>query len=99
MAYLYVTEHTFPKQSTGQLMPVVSAPAVAHQRLSIGLSSEVSLPFSVDTRVIRVHTDAICSIEIGASPDATTSKTRLAANSTEYFQVSPGDKIAVISNT
>jgi orotate phosphoribosyltransferase len=48
---------------------------------------------------VRVHTDAICSIAYGANPTATINSFRMNANTTEYFGVNPGDKIAVISNT
>ena len=47
---------------------------------------------------VRVHADAICSIKFGSAPVATTANMRLAANQTEYFQVSPGDKVSVITN-
>jgi hypothetical protein len=73
-------------------------PAVAEQTVAIGTVTSSSA-FNAQTRFIRVHVDAICSIEIGAAPTATTSTARLAANTTEYFAVAPGHKISVITNT
>lgn len=73
-------------------------PRLASQTVSITASSLQSSGFNVYTRMIRVHVDATCSIEIGESPTATASSLRMVANSTEYFGVVPGHKLAVITN-
>ena len=73
-------------------------PPNAEQVLAISGSPTSSNPFQPQTTLIRVHTDAICSIEIGQSPTATTSTARMAANQTEYFGVYPGHSISVIAN-
>lgn len=99
MAKVYITEHLYPGVSLGNLLPVVQMPPVASQTVAIGGSSVQSAAFNDSTKMICVHTDAICSVEFGASPTATTNSRRLAANSTEYFQVTYGQKIAVITNT
>ena len=99
MASLYVAEFTLHLIGNIQGMQVALAPAKTHQKLTITGTTGQSNAFDGATGIIRVHTDAICSIEIGADPTATTSTMRLAANQTEYFGVKPGDKIAVISNT
>ena len=79
---------------------VVREPPLAEQTVAIGGSSvQCSNAFHQCTRVIRVHTDAICSIAISANPTATTNTRRLAANTTEYFGAESGNKIAVITNT
>jgi hypothetical protein len=51
--------------------------------------------------MVRIHTDAICSISFGTAPTATATNRRLAANQTEYFGVPLGGsyKVAVISNS
>lgn len=67
--------------------------------VAIGGVSAQSAVFPDGTRLIRVHTDAICSIKIGANPTATADDKRMAANATEYFGVTPGHKLAVITNT
>lgn len=99
MAVVYITEHSIPTLIHGGLNPVAKMPALAEQTVAIGGASVQSNAFSSNTRMIGVHTDAICSILIGSNPTATASKRRLAANTTEYFEVTPGDKIAVITNT
>ena len=48
--------------------------------------------------MVRIATDATCSILFGPSPIANTGAKRLAANQTEYFAVNAGDKVSVILN-
>jgi len=97
MATLYVAEFERPRN---QWVNIANAPPVAEQTVAIGgASTATTNAFGNSTAMIRVHTDAICSIAIGSSPTATTSKMRMAADQTEYFSVSPNMKIAVISNT
>lgn len=98
MATLYVAE--FPASSLLHgPVPIVQGTPIAEQTVSIGGSSTSSSAFAANTKIIRVHTDAICSIAIGASPTATAAKMRMAAGTTEYFEVAPTHKIAVITNT
>ena len=99
MAKIYVTEHPKPSGFQNGLMPVALFPPLATQTVSIGGASAQSAAFGTSTRMIGVHTDAICSVEIGTNPTATTSSKRMAANTTEYMEVYPGQIIAVISNT
>jgi vacuolar-type H+-ATPase subunit B/Vma2 len=99
MAKVFISEHPLPRIFAGQLLPVVDMPAYAEQVVAIGGSSTQSAAFGSNTQMIRVHTDAICSISIASNPTATANTPRLAANTTEYFKVEPGHKIAVITNT
>lgn len=70
-----------------------------NNNVAIGVAAQ-SAVFAANTRLIRVHADAICSVLLGSNPSATvsTADARMAANQTEYYQVNPGDKIGVISN-
>ena len=99
MAVLYVTEGkdiggfgNFPIAS-------MAMPPIAEQTVAIGGASVQSGAFNPKTIFIRVHTDAICSISFGANPTASATTARMAANTTEYFAVQSGHKIAVIANT
>ena len=78
-------------------------PPLAEQTVAIAAGSNASAAFNANTRFIRVHTDAICSVVIGEAPVAAATNGRMAANQTEYFAVRHGkattDKIAVIVNT
>ena len=102
MAKLYLSEYAgMAHQWAGaEQIAAPQEPAIFVQTpVAIGGGSLQSAAFNGATRVIRVHTDAICSVKIGANPTATADDKRMAANTTEYFGVVPGDKIAVITNT
>lgn len=102
MAVLYIAEFAQLPIYQGNNVPAPEMPPIAEQTVAIGAEAD-SAAFNAKTRVVRVHTDAICSIAFGASPTATTSNARLAANSTEFFSVrpdlTPGLKLSVITNT
>lgn len=99
MAVLYIAEYTHFPVRQGNVVQAPNDPPVAEQTVAIGAGSVQSAAFNAKTRVLRIHTDAICSILIGPDPTATAAKARLAANQTEYRVVQPGDKLAVITNT
>ena len=104
MATLYVAEFGgaySPRDSLGggQVSEMAPTPPANQQTIAIGGASIASAAFGATTAFIRVHTDVICSIAFGAAPVATATSMRLAADQTEYFTVSGGSKIAVISNT
>ena len=99
MAKLYVSEFSTLAQTGTGLGQVVSTPPLAEQVLSFS-TSVTSVAFQSATKVVRVHTDAICSIAFGGSTiAATTGNMRLAAGQTEYYGVQGGGFIAVISNS
>lgn len=96
MATLYITEYTAILDDRVQI-PI--EPPVVNQTVAIGASHAESAAFSASTRVIRIHSDAICSVLIGAAPVATTTDGRFAANQTEFRGVQPGMVLSVITNT
>ena len=97
---LYISEYVRSGISlNGQNLAAGEEPAIATQKIAIGGSSTQSAVFNADTKFIRVHAAAICSIAFGTNPTATTNSMRLAANQTEYFSVLPGMRLAVITNT
>lgn len=101
MATLYIAEFT-AIGGTGNF-PIAGAqqPPGAEQTVAIGGASLQSNALNAKTTLIRVHTDAICSIKVGTNPTATVTAARMAANQTEYFSIPEGAayKVAVISNT
>lgn len=108
MASLYVTEyagigHVDPGyDGMSYLIPAQApkGPPLADQKITITGSSAQTAAFNRYTKMIRVHVDVVCSVFIGGTnPAATTGNGRMAANQTEYFCVTPGDKVAVIANT
>ncbi len=96
MATLYITEYAGIMDDRVQI-PI--EPPLVNQTVAIGASSAQSAPFAATTRVIRISTDAICSVLIGVNPTATASDGRFAANQTEFRGVSGGQILAVITNT
>ena len=100
MAVLYVTEFasTQPPDAGASM---AAQPPAAEQTVAIGGTTAQSSAFKPNTNLIRLHTDAICSIEFGTNPTATATTARMAANQTEYFGVprNKSYKVAVITNT
>lgn len=102
MAKAYISEFTWQGQDgNAHNMAMPLEPQLANQTVVIGAGSLQSSAFNAQTTYIRVHVDAICSIEFGTNPTATVNTRRLAANQTEYFSVPKGQsfKMAVIANT
>jgi hypothetical protein len=107
MATLYIAEFSgiapvrgpssWPGPNTGA--PIAGTPPITEQTVTIGSSSTQSAAVNAKTMMVRVHTDAICSIAFGNNPTAVATNMRLAANQTEYFGVTAPMKIAVITNT
>lgn len=98
MAVVYITEYTRTPLDIGQSIPAGQEPGV-NQTVAITAGSVQSAAFGADTKFVRIHTDAICSIKFGTAPTAAATDARLPANGTEFFGVRPGDKVAVITNT
>lgn len=103
MPTVYVAEFQHMGLQTtgpGALSAVYAVPLV-EQTVAITAGSVQSSIFNANTKVIRVHTDAICSIKVDTNPTASATTMRLAANQTEYFGVAQGksQRIAVITNT
>jgi hypothetical protein len=96
MATLYIAELSGTRASG---MQVAMTPPLVEQTVAIAGASAQSAAFDNATVVVRIHADAVCSIAFGTNPTATTAKMRLAADSTEYFAVKGGQKVAVITNT
>lgn len=99
MAIVYITEFQLIGMVENGPAQIAQGAPVAAQTVVIGGGSTPSAAFNPATRLIRVHTDAICSIKIGTAPVATAGDARMAADQTEYFGVVRGDKLAVITNT
>ena len=91
MSSLYIAEFV---DGAGALQ-AAQMPPISEQKVTISGTSAQSAAFGC--KVIRVHTDVACHVAFGANPTATTSNMRLQADTTEYFGVTPGNKVAVIA--
>jgi hypothetical protein len=96
-ASLYVTEFV-GAPPTSVYYQAVKQPEVTTQVLSIGGSSVQSAPFGSTTGIVRVQADAACHIVVNGSPTATSTSMKLTAGQTEYFVVTPGQILAVITD-
>lgn len=108
MATLYIREYKgiSETQNTTGIGPAwlptqgPGEPGNDQPALNINPSTTPSQPFGPTTRLVRLHTDAVCSVAFGPpGTTVTTSNARMAANQTEYFSVIPGHIVAVIANT
>lgn len=100
MATLYITEYPGIREQGGGVQAAM-VPALQKQTVAIsGTAASPSKAFHPDTRVVRLHTDAICSVAFGTSPTATATDPRMAADQTEYFAL-PGNglTVSVITNS
>ena len=100
MATLYIAEYERMPTIEGKFAQAALEPST-DQTLTIGTVSTSSSAFSATTHIVRLHTDAICSVKFSPAPTATSAMKRLAAGSTEYFAVPVGQvyKVAVITNS
>lgn len=99
---LFITEYAGPPQGpNGSIIMCGAEPPVATpQVIDFSGGATASAAFNAKTTFIRVHTNAICSLRFStAGTAATTSYPRMAASSTEFYGVQPGDKVNVIINT
>lgn len=99
MAVLYITEYL--RVGSGDNSGGIQAglePPLADQTVNISGASTQSSALNNETRVVMVHTDLLCHVQIGENPTATTSTRRLPADTTVFYSIPPGVtfKIAVI---
>ena len=106
MAKLYVTEFTGAGRYYGGV-PLAYAGGWAENAgspITYTATAGFSSTFAVNTTLIRIHTDSICSILIGKATanggaTVTASNARLVAGQTEYFEVPNGWVVSAITNT
>jgi hypothetical protein len=100
MATLYITEYgLIGKDRASSTVPAAAVPELAVQTVSLSTSSAASSALNAQTALIRLQSDLDCFVTFGASPTASTSKTPLAANTPEYFCVTPNTSVKVAAIT
>ena len=97
MATLYISEYAH--STSGDSDTEQQEPAITDQTVAIGGTSTQSAAFKSNTASVRLQSDAICSFAFGANPTATATNKRMVAGINENFRVTPGHKVAVITNT
>jgi hypothetical protein len=102
MATLYITEYAdIHIGQAGRVGQIPLEPPLAEQTVAIGGSSTQSAAFNAATRMVRLHSDAVCSVAFGTNPVAAATNARMGANQTEYKSVPANQsfKVAAITNT
>lgn len=99
MATAYIREYREAYVQQGSSIQIANEPAITDQTVSFTGTAGTSAAFNANTKFVRIQTDGICSFLFGASPTALTTSARLAAGTTEYFGVIPGQKVSFITNT
>lgn len=99
MAKVYITEFSGVASMPGGSAPVGAGTVRQQAAITSSGTSQQSAAINGGSRLVRIHTDGIISIAIGADPTATVDGMRMAANQTEYFAPGVGQKIAIITNT
>lgn len=98
MTTLYITEYeNICRDDSGLPAQIATEPAIANQTVSIGGTSAQSAAFNTETKFVRLYADVACCVSFGANPTSTNAKTALPVGSPEYFGVTPGHKVAVIT--
>lgn len=90
---------TLARDNRNDVVATGMEPALADLQVAITAGSVQSAAFPDNTRLVRVHADAVCRVAFGDNPTAAATTKRMAAGATEYFGVRPGHKIAVITST
>lgn len=99
MAVLYISEFAGLAAVRGAQASIGAQPSLVDQTVAIGAGSAQSKAFGPTTNMVLICADAVCSVLFGANPTATAVNMRIPANFPMYFAVSPGQKVAVITNT
>lgn len=63
-----------------------------------GTSAAISNAVGDQTYVVRIHATKACFVTFAGTPTATTSHMFMADGQTEYFAISPGEKVAAIQS-
>lgn len=88
-----------PHDQQNRLVSAGLEPSLGNQQVAITAGSVQSAALGDITRFVRIHTDGAIRIAFGSNPTASATSQRMAANSTEFFGVQPGTKIAIIQTT
>lgn len=95
MANLHITELTeIPVAPDGTPLWIADMSRIVAEQVVVYTTSSVSQAFNASTRFIRLYSDAKVFLHFADNPVATNQNTPMAADSPEYFAVSPGSKVA-----
>lgn len=82
----------------GAQIPIAQEPGTDQAPISLAGGAVSSSAFAATTHVIRIVCGASASFLVGTSPTATTSNSPIPALLPEYFGVTPGQVVSIVSN-
>jgi hypothetical protein len=75
-------------------------PSLVNQQLTPSASAATSAPLREHTRFVRIHTDSVIRVKIGAGDSADQTCFRMGAGQTEFLGVRPGGlTVSIIAST
>lgn len=95
-ANAYITEFSALGTANNGAPQVATLPPVTHQKVDFSGGAVNATAFNVQTKYVRIHCDAACSIRVGGT--ATITYMRIPTDGIEYFGVQGGDVLSVIAN-
>lgn len=97
-ANAYITEFSIltATASGGGSAQAASLPPLAEQKVDFSGGAASAAAVGNQTKYIRIHCDAACSIRVGGT--ATTSFMRIPLDGVEYFGIQPGAVVSVIAS-
>jgi hypothetical protein len=97
-ANAYISEYAVLTATAtgGSAAQSAALPSLTDQKVDFSGGAASSAAFGTQTKYIRIHCDAACSVRVGGT--ATISNARIPLDGVEYFGVQPGATISVIAN-
>ena len=96
---LYIREYSaLGTQKQGDSPQIGAEPAQVDQVIDFSGGVTSSAAFAGSTRFVRLWCDVQCSVKFGTAPTAANTNAPLSAGSAEYFGVTSGDRVSVITN-
>lgn len=87
-----------PESNDGAGSVQVAKDALASGEFTASASNQQSSAFNARTNFVRVAATTAVKLQFGSNPDATSGTVIvMLANSTDYFGVEPGEKLAVVT--
>jgi len=97
MGTVNVTQlRSIARELDGVVMPVAKTPVISSENVTSSGTSAQSAEFAASCSYVRIATDTTVRILFGDDPTALAASVRLLADTTEYFGVVAGQKVAVI---
>ena len=90
-----VEKKGFPMRSSSTIFRLSTVQKVT----TSGTSAATTNGFGAQTYAVRVHATKAAHIFFDGAPTATTNHTLMGDGGTEYFQVTPGQKLAAIQSS